>query len=142
MANTNLDGYGSIDVLLDPDGPSGTVATSIKCQYNFLRFVIFTGLFSYTTFCSSTWQEVREGVSGASFTMAGFMAKGTVYSAPGSMKGLPAAATLTYQYDTGCTILFNPKVSGDDNSVGAYAPSARVVDGLANGQPTITWVTS
>lgn len=142
MAFKNIDGFSStIALTIDPDGAGATAAVPITCQFRFMTLTIFTGLFSYATFCSSTWEDVREGLSGGSFTWAGYVATGSVYSAPGSLKGLPAAATATMQFDTAATVVFTPKVASDENSIGAFAESARVVQGRISGAPTITWPT-
>lgn len=140
MAQQNYDGYSStIALTIDPDGAGASPSVAVTCQFRFMTFSIFTSLFNYTTFCSATWEEVREGISGASFTWAGYVGGGTVYAVPGSLRGLGTAATATMTYYTGAIIVFNPKVATDENSITAFGESARVVSGRANGQPTITW---
>lgn len=142
MAITNYDGFSSTTALtIDADGPSGSAGVAVTCHFRYMTFAIFTALFSYQSFCQTSWEEVREGISGASFTWAGYVGGGSVYSAPGSMRGLASTATATMQYAAGCTIVFNPKVASDENGITAGGESARVVSGRANGTPTITWVT-
>lgn len=142
MAYEAYDGVSTtVDVSVDVDGASGSAAVSIKCFWRVVTTDIQTDLFVYTTFCSTAWETVREGVSRMFFTLLGYVGGGSTYAAPGSLRGLAAATLFTIQYHTGCTIVFTPKIARDQNTTVAFGETARVVEGRASGAPTITWVT-
>lgn len=144
MALALLDGTtAAVDAAFDVDGAGATATASLKCMFRSLVVDIQQDSFSYVTFCSANWEENRASIKRAVFGMTGYVGKGVTYAAPGSlMSATVAAATLTFTFDTSCTIVFNPLFKSDQNAINAFGDSARAVSGVSNGAVTVAWVVS
>lgn len=137
----NLDGVTAVaDVLIDVDGAGSTAAVSVKCSTSLIRSEMQQDIFPYDTFCSGVDEVTRTGKRRTTWSVIQFVSSGTTYSAPGSWMALAAAALLTLQYDTGCTISGTPRVTRDMNMTQANGATAREIEGRFSGAVTVTWV--
>lgn len=145
MAVSLLDGgNGNVAIAIDSDGAT-TVSASVAgdCLFRSITIDQTQSPITYLTFCSASGHvDNRNGAKDTTWSLAGYVGKGNVYSKPGSLFSLDSTSTLGFTYDTGCSVLFSPMVTRDQNSIVAYGESARVVEGKARALPVWTWVTT
>lgn len=144
MAVELLDGgSGTVSISIDDDSATTVGATLGDCLFRSITIDQTQAPITYLAFCSASGHvDNRNGAKDTTWSMAGYVGKGNIYSKPGSLFSLTSTAAITFTYYTGCSCALIPMVTRDQNSIVAYGESARVVEGKARALPVWTWVTA